>query len=351
MMVAFLGPEGTYTQAAVHRHFGHEVRVLPLESIDDVFHEVQAGGAEFGVVPVENSSEGTVNNTLDRFLTTTLHICGEIELRVEHCLVGRMAGLGEVRRVCAHPQAFGQCRGWLQRHLPEAEHIAVSSNAEGARRARDESGTAAIAGEVAAEIYRLQVLAQGIEDHDDNTTRFLVLGNRDIAAHRRGQDHAAGLGEATARSRRAVPPAGAAGEAQGQHVADRVASIASAQVGLRVLHRPGRACRGPAGGTGAGGAAAAGFAVSRAGLLSAGDPLDGSHRNPGRLAAASVRALAPYVIGKPISELARELGIEDESDIVKLASNENPLGASPMALQAMQQGAGGGLALSGWQRA
>jgi len=176
MKVAFLGPEGTYTQAAVHRHFGHEVRVLPLESIDDVFHEVQEGRADFGVVPVENSSEGTVNNTLDRFLTTTLDIRGEIELRVEHCLVGRMAGMGEVKRVCAHPQAFGQCRGWLLRHLPEAEHIAVSSNAEGARRARDESGTAAIAGEVAAEIDQLQVLAKGIEDHDDNTTRFLVLG-------------------------------------------------------------------------------------------------------------------------------------------------------------------------------
>jgi chorismate mutase/prephenate dehydratase len=129
------------------------------------------------VVPVENSSEGTVNNTLDRFLTTTLNICGEVELRVEHCLIGRMPGLSEVKRVCAHPQAFGQCRGWLARHLPGIAHVAVSSNAEGARRARDEPGTAAIAGEVAAEIYQLQVLAQRIEDHDDNTTRFLILGN------------------------------------------------------------------------------------------------------------------------------------------------------------------------------
>ena len=178
MTVAFLGPEGTYTQAAVHKHFGHGAQILPMEAIDDVFHEVQAGRAEFGVVPVENSTEGTVNNTLDRFLTTTLNICGEVELRVEHCLVGRMTEMGGVTRVCAHPQAFGQCRGWLARHLPGIEHIAVSSNAEGARRARDESGTAAIAGEVAAEIYQLQVLARSIEDHDDNTTRFLVLGNR-----------------------------------------------------------------------------------------------------------------------------------------------------------------------------
>jgi chorismate mutase / prephenate dehydratase len=177
LTVAFLGPEGTYTQAAVHKHFGHGVRVLPLESIDDVFHEVQEAAADFGVVPVENSSEGTVNNTLDRFLTTTLNICGEIELRVEHCLVGRMTELGEVQRVCAHPQAFGQCRGWLERNIPAAGHIAVSSNAEGARRARDEPGTAAIASEVAAEIYQLRILAQPIEDHDDNTTRFLILGN------------------------------------------------------------------------------------------------------------------------------------------------------------------------------
>ena len=176
LAVAFLGPEGTYTQAAVFKHFGHAVHTVPLASIDDVFHEVQAAAARFGVVPVENSSEGTVNNTLDRFLTTELQICGEIELRVEHSLVGRMAELSQVKRVCAHPQALGQCRGWLEKNLNGLEYVAVSSNAEGARRARDEVGTAAIASEVAAEIYELRVLVPSIEDHDDNTTRFLVLG-------------------------------------------------------------------------------------------------------------------------------------------------------------------------------
>jgi chorismate mutase / prephenate dehydratase len=182
LTVAFLGPEGTYTQAAVFRHFGHAVPTLPLASIDEVFHEVQAITADFGVVPVENSSEGTVNNTLDRFLTTDVKICGEIELKVEHSLVGRMPDLKHVKRVCAHPQALGQCRGWLEKNLNGVEVVAVSSNAEGARRARDEIGTAAIASEVAAEIYELKILMPRIEDHDDNTTRFLVLGTHALPA-------------------------------------------------------------------------------------------------------------------------------------------------------------------------
>jgi chorismate mutase/prephenate dehydratase len=178
LKVAYLGPEGTYSQSAVLKHFGHSVRALSLASIDEVFQEVQAGNADFGVVPVENSSEGTVNNTLDRFMTTSLHICGEVELRVHHNLMGRMKDLSEVKRVCAHPQALGQCRGWLDEHLPGIERVPVSSNAEGARRARDERGTAAVAGVVAAEVYSLDILAPNIEDSDDNTTRFLVLGSK-----------------------------------------------------------------------------------------------------------------------------------------------------------------------------
>jgi chorismate mutase/prephenate dehydratase len=178
LKIAFLGPEGTFTQAAVLKHFGHSVRALPLPAIDDVFIEVQAGTADFGVVPIENSTEGTVNNTLDRFLHTTLHICGEVELRIHHFLIGRMQDLSKVQRICAHAQALGQCRGWLDEHLPEVERVAVSSNAEGARRARDEQGTAAIAGETAAEIYGLGILAPRIEDSADNTTRFLVLGRQ-----------------------------------------------------------------------------------------------------------------------------------------------------------------------------
>ncbi len=178
LKVAFLGPEGTFTQAAVLKHFGHSVRALSLASIDEVFQEVQAGSADFGVVPVENSTEGTVNNTLDRFLNTSLHICGEVELRIHHNLLGRMKGLEEIERVCAHPQALGQCRGWLDEHLPNAERVPVSSNAEGARRARDERGTAAIASDTAAEIYGLDILSPKIEDNQDNTTRFLVIGRK-----------------------------------------------------------------------------------------------------------------------------------------------------------------------------
>ncbi|HEX4388314.1 MAG TPA: prephenate dehydratase [Steroidobacteraceae bacterium] len=182
LKVAFLGPEGTFTQTALLNHFGHSVRALPLHSIEEVFHEVEAGSADFGVVPIENSSEGTVNHTLDRFLTSPLKICGEVELRIRQHLLGRMDSLERIARVCSHPQSLAQCRGWLEEHLPEVERVSVSSNAEGARRARDEAGTAAIAGETAAQVYDLKVLAAHIEDRSDNTTRFLVLGRKLFAA-------------------------------------------------------------------------------------------------------------------------------------------------------------------------
>lgn len=178
LKVAFLGPEGTFTQAAVYKHFGHSVRALPLAAIDEVFHEVESGQADFGVVPIENSTEGTVNHTLDRFLTSPLKICGEVELRIHQYLMGRMTELSQIARVCSHPQSLAQCRGWLNEHLPTVERIAVSSNAEGARRARDENGTAAIAGQTAAEVYGLNLLATEIEDRPDNTTRFFVIGRR-----------------------------------------------------------------------------------------------------------------------------------------------------------------------------
>jgi chorismate mutase/prephenate dehydratase len=143
-----------------------------------VFHEVEAANADFGVVPIENSTEGTVNHTLDRFLTSPLKICGEVELRIRHHLMGTMSALSRIVRVCSHPQSLAQCRQWLEEHLPGIEQVAVSSNAEGARRARDEKGSAAIAGETAAEVYGLKVLAAEIEDRADNTTRFLVLGRK-----------------------------------------------------------------------------------------------------------------------------------------------------------------------------
>jgi chorismate mutase/prephenate dehydratase len=174
--VGYLGPEGTFTQSAVLKHFGHSVRPLPLTTIEEVFREVETGSADFGVVPIENSTEGTVNHTLDMFLTSSLSICGEVEMRIRQHLLCSMEGLDEVERVCAHPQSLAQCRAWLREYLPRAEQIPVSSNAEGARRARDEKGTAAIAGDAAAEVYNLAMLMTDIEDRPDNTTRFLVIG-------------------------------------------------------------------------------------------------------------------------------------------------------------------------------
>jgi chorismate mutase/prephenate dehydratase len=182
LKVGFLGPEGTFTQAAVYKHFGHSVRALPFGTIDEVFQEVESGLADFGVVPVENSTEGTVNNTLDMFLTSPLKIGGEIELRIEQHLLGKMSSLDAIERICAHEQALAQCRGWLREHLPQLELIGVSSNAVGARRARDERGTAAIGGEAAAEVYELGFLYRNIEDRADNATRFLVVGRELLAA-------------------------------------------------------------------------------------------------------------------------------------------------------------------------
>lgn len=182
LKVGFLGPEGTFTQTAVLKHFGHSVRALPYATIDEVFQEVESGAADFGVVPIENSTEGTVNNTLDMFLTSPLKINGEIELRIEQHLMGRMGALEKIRRVCAHEQSLAQCRAWLREYLSDVELIGVSSNAVGARRARDEEGTAAIGGQAAADVYGLDILVNNIEDRSDNATRFLVLGRELLAA-------------------------------------------------------------------------------------------------------------------------------------------------------------------------
>ena len=182
LKVGFLGPEGTFTQSAVYKHFGHSVRALPFGTIDEVFQEVESGSADFGVVPIENSTEGTVNNTLDMFLTSPLKIGGEIELRIEQHLLGTLQSLDAIERICAHEQALAQCRGWLREYMSHAELIGVSSNAVGARRARDEAGTAAIGGDVAAEVYDLKVMVNNIEDRADNATRFLVVGRELLAA-------------------------------------------------------------------------------------------------------------------------------------------------------------------------
>jgi chorismate mutase/prephenate dehydratase len=178
LKIAFLGPEGTFTQQAVFQHFGHSIRALPWASIEEVFAEVEAGHADFGVVPVENSTEGAVNHTLDMFATSPLKICGEVETRIHHHLIGKASSLAEVRRVYSHQQSLAQCRGFLREHLPDAQRVAVSSNAEAVKAVRDLPDAMAIAGQAAADIYGLPVLMANVEDSPDNTTRFLVIGRK-----------------------------------------------------------------------------------------------------------------------------------------------------------------------------
>jgi chorismate mutase/prephenate dehydratase len=176
LKIGYLGPEGTFSQQAVHKHFGHSAHGLPMASIEEVFQEVAAGNADFGVVPVENSGQGTIQVTLDLFLTSPLRICGEVELRVHQHLLSRSGRIEDVERIYSHPMSLAQCSGWLREHLPKVERIPVSSNAEAARRARNADDAAAIAGESAGLVYGLKRIAGPIEDRSDNTTRFLVLG-------------------------------------------------------------------------------------------------------------------------------------------------------------------------------
>jgi len=177
LKIGYLGPEGTFSQQAVLKHFGRSSVGLPLASIEEVFQEVEAGNADFGVVPVENSGQGTIQITLDMFLTSNLKICGEVELRVQQFLMSRSGRIEDIERVYAHPQSFMQTAGWLRANLPKVEKVPVSSNAEGARRARGADDAASIGGESAAHVYGLKkVVMSPIQDDKDNTTRFLVIG-------------------------------------------------------------------------------------------------------------------------------------------------------------------------------
>ena len=181
LAIAYLGPEGTFTQAAAIKHFGHAVETRPLSGIDQVFREVESGQCDFGVVPIENSIEGVVNHTHDLLLNTSLRICGEVEMRINQNLMSKTSDLNDIKVIYSHQQSFGQCRGWLEQHLKHAELLPVSSNAEAARLASEHDGSAAIASESAAETYGLAILAGNIEDDPINTTRFLVIGDIDVA--------------------------------------------------------------------------------------------------------------------------------------------------------------------------
>ncbi len=179
--VAFLGPEGTFTEQAALKHFGHAAVTVPLSAIDEVFREVEAGAAQYGVVPVENSTEGVVNHTLDSFMDSGLKICGEVVLRIHHhLLISDVTKTDSITRIYSHSQSLAQCRKWLDAHYPKAERVAVNSNAEAAKRLKGEWNAAAIAGEMAAEKYGLTKLAEKIEDHPDNSTRFLIIGTESV---------------------------------------------------------------------------------------------------------------------------------------------------------------------------
>lgn len=181
--VAFLGPEGTFTQQAAQKHFGKSAVAIPYGAIDEVFREVAAGAVNYGVVPVENSTEGVVNHTLDNFMESSVRICGEVELRIhQHLLIGETTKRDQITRVYSHPQSFAQCRKWLDANYPSVERVPVASNAEAARRVGSEWHSAAIAGDMASQLYALEPIAEKIEDQPDNTTRFLIIGSEAVPA-------------------------------------------------------------------------------------------------------------------------------------------------------------------------
>jgi len=177
--VAYLGPKGTFSERAALKHFGLAAEAMPTASIDEVFRAVESGAADFGVIPVENSTEGAVGRSLDLMPQSALKVCGEVVVRIHHHLMANAApkDFADIRRVFSHGQSLAQCHEWLNTNLPQVERVAVSSNAEAARRAAEEAGSAAVAGEMAAEHYGLKILASNIEDEPNNTTRFLVLGD------------------------------------------------------------------------------------------------------------------------------------------------------------------------------
>lgn len=187
LSIAYLGPEGTFTQLAATKHFGHAARTVACASIDEAFRLVESRALDYLVAPVENSTEGAVGRTLDLMVSSPLKICGEVVLRVHHHLLRARPDADGVRRVYAHAQALAQCHEWLNKNLPDTvERVSVASNAEAARLASEDASAAAIAGQAAAERYNLHKVAENIEDEPNNTTRFLVLGHQDVGST--GQD-------------------------------------------------------------------------------------------------------------------------------------------------------------------
>ena len=185
--VAYLGPVGTFSEQAVYQQFGRAVEGMPCASIDEVFRATEAGTADFGVVPIENSSEGVINRTLDLLLQTTLVISGEVSLAVNHSLMTRSGSMDGITAICAHSQALAQCQLWLNQNHPNIERRAVASNGEAARLASEDASIAAIASEIAGRNYNLQVVKAHVQDDPHNRTRFAVIGRLQTAASGRDQ--------------------------------------------------------------------------------------------------------------------------------------------------------------------
>lgn len=181
LKIAYLGPEGTFTQAAALKHFGNSVDTVAMSCIPDVFSAVQAGHADFGLVPVENSTEGVISHTLDMFIQSDLKVCGEVEIRIHHQLANLSQNTRNITRIYSHQQSFAQCRNWLDLNYPTIERIPVNSNAEAARLASKDNSAAAICGVQAVEIFGLKVCHKNIEDLSNNTTRFVVIGDMEVA--------------------------------------------------------------------------------------------------------------------------------------------------------------------------
>jgi len=179
LKVSYLGPEGTYTQLAAQKHFGSSVLSMPCSSVEEVFLSVEKRDSHYGVVPVENSTQGIVASTLDMFMKSSLRISGEIEILINHNVLSKSSKIEDVEKIYAHPQSFAQCKNWIEKNCPNIEKINSSSNAEAALIASREKNSAAIASEVASDIYDLNIISKNIEDNHNNSTRFLVVGDRD----------------------------------------------------------------------------------------------------------------------------------------------------------------------------
>lgn len=180
LVISFLGPRGTFSELAAHKHFGESIQLTACESIDEIFRLTEFKKCDYAIVPVENSIEGSVSRTLDCLIYTSLQIIGEEKLRIQQNLLTKESNLSDIQFVFGHAQSLAQCQRWLKQHLPHAQRIIASSNGEGARLASETKHSAALASASAAEYFDLKVLANDIEDDSNNTTRFLILGDQDV---------------------------------------------------------------------------------------------------------------------------------------------------------------------------